>query len=396
MIDESLYSLDVPLVTWCLLGAMMFCMAMIGCVMWPKLARVRRRATADNEAPLPTDGYPSVSVVVYAQSAGSNLRSLLPQILQQDYPSPIEVIVVNDETDDDTENIVSELELYYPNLYMTFTPEQSRSLSRRKLSITLGIKAARYGVVMITDGNCRIASPLWLRHMMRHIVAGAEIVIGYSQLREADGSRRLARRFSFDRTWESVRWLSAAITGHPFRGTSCNLAYKRQLFFDHKGFSRTLHLKYGDDDVFVNEITEGHNTAVELADESRTILIESSPNEMAPVERRRRDFTARMLPRNTYRSMALTSILWWTWALCGIAASVTGLPSLIPAVVSFIISLGFCFTAMTQWRRTASALGDRPVYWTLPWMAWARPLRTMTSRIAGRRHRRENLSHIIG
>ena len=395
MIDESLYSLEIPLAAWCLLGAMLVCMIVAGAIMWPKLIRVRRRVATDNETPLPAEGYPSVSVVVYAQSAGSNLRTLLPQILQQDYPAPLEVIVVNDETDDDTENIVSELELDYPNLYMTFTPEQSRSLSRRKLSITLGIKAARYGVVMLTDGNCRVASPLWLRRMMRHMVSGAEVVIGYSQIREAEETRPLARRFSFDRTLESTRWLSAAITGHPFRGTACNLAYQRKLFFDHKGFSRTLHLKYGDDDVFVNEITSPYNTAVELSDEARTILVEPLVNEMAPVERRRRDFTARMLPQRPYLSIAFTSALWWGWALCGIGASIIGLPSLIPAVISLVLSLIFCFTAMTQWRRTATALGDRRLYWSLPWLRWARPIRTFAARVAARRRRRETLSHII-
>ena len=106
MIDESLYSLEIPLAAWCLLGAMLVCMIVAGAIMWPKLIRVRRRVATDNETPLPAEGYPSVSVVVYAQSAGSNLRTLLPQILQQDYPAPLEVIVVNDETDDDTENIV--------------------------------------------------------------------------------------------------------------------------------------------------------------------------------------------------------------------------------------------------------------------------------------------------
>lgn len=383
------------MVAWYLLGAMVLCMIIAGILMWPKLIRVRRRASADNDVPLPADGYPPVSVVVYAQSAGPNLRTLLPQILQQDYPAPLEVIVVNDETDDDTENIVSELELYYPNLYMTFTPGHSRSLSRRKLSVTLGIKAARYGVVLLTDGHCRVASPLWMRRMMRHIAAGAQIVIGYTEQREADDTEPLNRRFSFDRTWESTRWLSAAISGQPLRGTACNLAYQRNLFFDHKGFSHTLHLKYGDDDVFVNEIATPYNAAVELSAEGRTILMESLANEMAPVERRRRDFTARMLPRGAYRAMALSSALWWGWALCGIAATLVGLPSLIPGAASLILSLIFCFIAMIQWRRTAIALGDRPLYWSLPWLAWARPIRTLGSRLTGRRHRRENLSHII-
>lgn len=395
MFDATLFSPDVPVVVWALLGAMLLFMGAIGAIMWPRLWRVCHQAGVDDASPLPAEGYPSVSVVVYAQSAGSNLRLLLPQILQQDYPAPMEVIVVNDETDDDTENIVSELELHYPNLYMTFTPDRSRSLSRRKLSITLGVKAARFGVVMLTDGNCRVSSPLWLRRMMRHIAAGSEVVIGYTELREADDAEPLARRFSWDRTWESVRWLSAAIAGHPLRGTACNLAYTRKLFFDHKGFSRTLHLKYGDDDAFISEITSRAATAVELSEESRTILIEPAPNEMAPIERRRRDFTAQLLPRGAYRAMGLTSALWWLWAICGIAATLCGLPSLIPAAISLVLAITFCLIHMSQWRRTSVALGDRPLFWTVPWMAWVRPIRTLFARLSARSKRRDNLTHII-
>ncbi len=395
MIEPQYYSLDVSAAAWWLLGAMAACMAVAACIMWPKLLRVRKQVASDSEAPLPSEGYPSVSVIVYSQAAGHNLRTLLPQILQQDYPSPMEVIVVNDETDDDTENIVSELEIYYPNLYMTFAPERSRSLSRRKLSFTLGIKAARYETVVLTDGNCRIASPVWLRCMMRHVAAGAEVVLGYAEIREAEGSRRLSRRFSWDRNRESVRWLSRAICGLPIRGTALNLAYARRLFFEHKGFSQTLHLKYGDDDVFVNEIATGSNTAVELSDDARVILVESAPDRIAPVERMRREFTARMLPRRPYLSMGLASAMWWGWAGCGIAASVVGLPSLVPATFSLILSLVFCFIAMTQWRRTAVALGNRPLFWTVPWMAWAAPFRTLCYRIRGRRHRKQNLTHLI-
>ena len=76
----------------------------------------------DDEEPLPAGGYPSVSVVVYSQTDATNLRTLIPQILEQDYPAPMEVIVVNDEGSEQTESTVSELELRYSNLYMTFAP----------------------------------------------------------------------------------------------------------------------------------------------------------------------------------------------------------------------------------------------------------------------------------
>lgn len=394
--ESITFSFSVSMWSWILLGVSVLSMCLLALTVWPRLIRVYRAVVSQSESALPETGYPSVSVIVYAQGAGHNLVTLLPQILQQNYPSAMEVVVVNDETDDDTENIVSELALHYPNLYLTFAPDRSRSLSRRKLSITLGIKAARYDHVLVTDGHCRISSPFWLQHMASHFIMGADVVLGYCRLREADeDTAPLSRRYSWDRTLESVRWLSSALCGRPIRGTSCNVAYKRDLFFAHKGFSKSLHLKFGDDDIFIREITRGRNAAVELSEESQLIFMETNPDKMHRMERMRRDFTATMLPRRAYVSLSAASWMWWIWALCGVGAAVAGLPSVIPAIAVFVAGTSFCLTHMVLWRRAATVLDDRPLFWSVPWLAWGRPLRTLSSRMRGRRHRNENLTHVV-
>lgn len=398
-IPAELYSLEISPLAWAVLGAMVLTMTIIALILWPKLLRVRRRVRLDNAqmntmAPN-TMALPPVSVVVYSQADGENLRTLLPQILNQDYPAPMEVIVVNDKSADDTETIVTGLEMQYSNLYMTFAPEDSRNLSRRKLSITLGVKAARYDALLMTTGNCRINSPHWMRAMMRHIAAGKEVVIGYAStaaLNAAPDCDKRFRRRAFDVLWEGVRYLSAAICGRPLRATGCNLAYSRRLFFEQKGFSRTLNLHFGDDDIFISEIATRANTAVELSDDGRVIATEQAPARMHDVYRLRRDFTARRLRRAPYRSMALTSILHWVWPPLAVAAVLTGLPSLIPATAALILTIIFLVLNSMMWRRTAVALDSRPLRWTIPLLSWSRPLRTLRHRLRGLRNRRANLT----
>ena len=70
-----------------------------------------------------------------------NLRKILPAILEQDYPQ-FEVIVINDASTDDTEDILGVMEEKYPHLYHSFTPESARYISHKKLALTLGIKPA--------------------------------------------------------------------------------------------------------------------------------------------------------------------------------------------------------------------------------------------------------------
>ena len=51
-----------------------------------------------------------------------------------------------------------------------------------------------------------------------------------------------------------------------------NLAYRKDLFFRNKGFSKHLNLHYGDDDLFINEVATADNTRIELSPESRMVI----------------------------------------------------------------------------------------------------------------------------
>lgn len=87
--------------------------------------------------------YPPISVIICAKNESDNIRKNLPAILEQNYPN-FEVIVINDGSTDESEDVLSVMEEKYPHLYHTFTPDSSRYVSRKKLALTLGIKASKY------------------------------------------------------------------------------------------------------------------------------------------------------------------------------------------------------------------------------------------------------------
>lgn len=391
-LNPDIYSFSLPWTAWALLGLTGLCMIVIAWVWWGRFRYVSGCVKRDDSrSPLPDDApYPSASVVVYTRGDGQNLRTLLPQILNQDYPAPMEVVVVNDTANDATAEIVAHLERQYPNLYMTFLPERSRNLSRRKLSITLGIKAARYDVVLLTRGNCRVESDQWMRRMLGHLTnPRKEVVIGFALPwgdDEPDHDIKLRRR-AFDDQWAAARYLSAALHHKPYMADGYNLAYRRQVFFNNKGFSRALNLNYGDDDIFIRDIVTHSNTAVELSHQGRVRADEFSPAERHDTYRCRRDFTARYLPRAPYRAGALSSWAWWIAFMAGICSIVLAWPSL--ATASILTGMWLIFGLLHQWiyRRCATALGLRRLFWTVPWLSLTRPLRTLRHRIHGRSQR---------
>lgn len=209
--------------------------------------------------------HPPLSVIIVAKDAANELKENLPFILEQDYPE-FEVIVIYDSAADDCDDVLKLLEDKYPNLYHTFIPDSARYISHKKLGITMGIKASRHDWLVFTESNCRPQSKRWLRQMARNFTPSTEIVLGYSNYEKASGW--FNKKITFDTLLNSMRYLGMAISGHPYMGTGRNMAYRKSLYYKQKGFSSHLNLQRGEDDLFINETANEHNTRVETDPES--------------------------------------------------------------------------------------------------------------------------------
>lgn len=344
-----------------------------------RLRRIISKATEDRERAIPDDAdLPSVSIVVYAHDDASFLEKLLPRLLAQRYPSQYEIVVVNEGQSDATSDLVNAMALSHPNLYLTFTPDGARNLSRKKLALTLGIKASRSEVVVMVDADTSVDSDEWLLYMASGFADPAcDVVIGTSiwdwEADDMHGSRYRA----FDSVADAVTYLAPAINGHPYRGTSHNLAYRRQLFFANKGFSKSLNLRYGDDDIFLSEIATSDNTRVELSAQSITRTLFHNPSRNYKEAVVRRMFTAPHVKSGSRRLMAFCSILLWLWLLSSATAVVYALPSLLPAAVVVLLCLLLWIPLAMWWRKTMLMLGSRRLGLTLPWLIMMRPFHTI-------------------
>lgn len=207
-----------------------------------------------------THDEPPLSIIICAHNESENLRKNLPFILEQDYPQ-FEVIVINDGSTDETEEVLSVFEEKYPHLYHSFTPDSARYISRKKLALTLGIKASKYDWLVFTEVNCYPANNQWLRLMARNFTPRTQVVLGYSGYERGKGW--LHKRASFDSLFTSLRYLGLALAGKPYMGIGRNLAYRKDLFFNAKGFSTYLNMQRGEDDLFINQVAHKDNTRVE-------------------------------------------------------------------------------------------------------------------------------------
>lgn len=216
--------------------------------------------------------YPMVSVIISSENEAEYLADNLPLILKQDYPN-FEVIVVNDGSTDESNDILEGLKLRYNNLYQTYLPlSGDNKIGRRKLTYTLGIKAAKGDILLFTEPYCKPVSNKWIRYMVNDISEKTDVVLGYSYYAHSDRFyNRIAR---FDNHISSMQYISMAIMDKPFIGTYRNIAFRKHLFFDNKGFSSFLNFENGED-LFINQIVNNTNTSVALSQDS---MVETNLN----------------------------------------------------------------------------------------------------------------------
>lgn len=202
-----------------------------------------------------------VSVIIAARNEYENLQKYLVSVLEQDYPE-FEVIVVNDCSWDSSQAWLEELQKSHPRLRISQLIEQEKYPTGKKFALTIGIKAAKHDLLLLTDADCEPVSNQWLRKMQSRFVPGKEIVLGFSPYRKTKGFLNVFIRFE---TLVSAQfYFSMALMKNAFMGVGRNLAYRKELFFRHKGFASHQHIYCGDDDLFINQVATPSNVAIEI------------------------------------------------------------------------------------------------------------------------------------
>ncbi len=211
----------------------------------------------------------AVSVIVCARDEAPNLAKNLPGILVQNYKSTHEVIVVDDNSYDDTKYLLEALKKDFKQLHIVELTQEAKMIPGKKFPLSIGIKTAQHEIVLLTDADCVPASENWITSMQAVYDDDTEIVLGYGAYHKKNGL--LNKLIRWETFHSAMQYMSYALAGVTYMGVGRNLSYKKTIFYRHKGFSAHNNIPGGDDDLFINMAARQKNVKINIEKDSFTL-----------------------------------------------------------------------------------------------------------------------------
>lgn len=284
-----------------------------------------------------------VSVVICARDEAANLAKNLPGALVQQYRTTHEVIVVDDNSYDDTKYLLEEFQKMYKQLHVVQLKQEAKLIPGKKFPLSVGIKTAKYEIVLLTDADCVPASEFWIDKMQQTFDDKTEIVLGYGAFHKQKGLLNKIVRWETFHT--ALQYFSYALAGKTYMGVGRNLSYKKAVFFRHKGFTAHNNLLSGDDDLFINMAATKTNTKINI-DKDAFTLSESPKTWQEWVDQKNRHYSTGKFYKTSHKfllglyslshflfyPLLAVSMLFYNWQL---ALIVFGIRFFIQAIILY-------------------------------------------------------------
>ncbi len=246
-----------------------------------------------------------VSIIICSRNEEGNLKKFLPRILKQNYEN-FEVIVVNDRSWDGTIDYLRNLQKINKRVKIVNIPDNGKDHFGKKFAITLGVKAAKNDYLLFTDADCYPINEFWLKEMSSGFINKKELVLGASgYLKEKGFLNKLIR---FDTSQIAINYLGFAKSKVPYMGIGRNLAYLKRTYEKVSGFKSHYHIESGDDDLFINQVSNSSNTEIIFNKNSITLSVPKN-NWKSWIRQKRRHHTTNSLYKTKHKILLIIGYL---------------------------------------------------------------------------------------
>ena len=202
-----------------------------------------------------------VCVIIPARNEEAFIGKCLVSVCEQDYPSSLlEIIVIDDHSEDETANIVRKIQSRYPALSIRLLslsdilPKDSRLNAYKKKAIETAIAQTQQSLIITTDADCFMHKN-WLRSIVTYY-EDKKVALIAAPVVFVDSP-------DFCHKFQNLDFLGMMIvTGASVYGrlsnmcNGANLAYTGEAFYAVNGFKGIDDIASGDDLLLMDKIAK--------------------------------------------------------------------------------------------------------------------------------------------
>ena len=213
---------------------------------------LRSTVLTTKKRPATVEPEEGVSVIITCSNKAELLKQNLEAFLTQEYPK-YEVIVVDECSEDETQDVLSDLQQKYPHLKTTRIFPETKFRRTKKIAINIGVLAAQYDVLLFSEINCKPGSGRWLHAMASYFTPDTAVVIGYSNYPVDGAGGKFRCYFRFLWFWKTM---VLNRRGLQVVGNGNNMGYRKKYYLEKRGFQvccRNYRCRFGEIDIIARE-----------------------------------------------------------------------------------------------------------------------------------------------
>ena len=205
---------------------------------------------------IPKSSLPKIhfSIIIPARNECWNIIKCLDSVLAQTYPTNFyEIIVIDDHSEDNTKDLVSNYQIDHPNVKILELKDFSNNINKtyKKKAIEYGIQNSRFEWIITTDADC-IVPKKWLENLNNFIIQNESTfvvapVMFYNEPNFINHFQVL--------DFMSLQGITAGMV-NANNYTMCNganLAYQKKSFYEIEGFKGISKQASGDDMLLMSK-----------------------------------------------------------------------------------------------------------------------------------------------
>ena len=189
-----------------------------------------------------------VSIIVAVRNGEKNLPRLLEALIQQSYLGLMEFIIVDDESCDQTKQIINKWQKKDDRIKYQTSLKGNSKLKYKKRALDAGIKIAKNNFFIFTDVDC-LPTKDWVVGMVQQFNSGADYVVGLSIVPYAKSLVSQFQRIDFLISMFAAHGM--VCLGYAWGCSGQNQGYTRDVYINNNRFSKIKHLLQGDDSIFL-------------------------------------------------------------------------------------------------------------------------------------------------